>query len=85
MVLGDWSYSIYLLHAPVQFAVMIAFASFHHPVAQLSFLNARALLSVTAVVVVTLAAIYYRYVETPLRQLVLRTAQPWLFSDGTIV
>jgi peptidoglycan/LPS O-acetylase OafA/YrhL len=41
VVLGNWSYSIYLLHAPVQFAVMIAFNAFHHPVAQLSFLAAR--------------------------------------------
>ncbi len=74
VVLGNWSYSIYLLHAPVQFVVMIAFASCHHPVAQLNFLTARAVLLATALMVVMLAAVHYRYVETPLRQWVLRIA-----------
>jgi peptidoglycan/LPS O-acetylase OafA/YrhL len=85
VVLGDWSYSIYLLHAPVHFTVMIAFAAFHHPVAQLGLLAARALLLTTALVVVMLAAVHYRYVERPLRQWVLRTAEPWLWSDSAIV
>jgi peptidoglycan/LPS O-acetylase OafA/YrhL len=85
VVLGNWSYSIYLLHAPVHFAVMIAFNALHHPVAQLSFLTAQALLLATTLVVVILAAIHYRYVEKPLRQWVLRSAEPWLWSDGAIV
>ena len=72
--LGRWSYSIYLLHAPVHFAVMAALVAYRHPVSQLDSPSARVLLLATALVVVALAALHYRYVETPLRLWLLRTA-----------
>ena len=73
-VLGSWSYSIYLLHAPVHFAVMAALVAYRHPVTQLNSPSARVLLLATALAVIALAAVHYRYVETPLRQWLLCTA-----------
>ncbi len=85
VALGNWSYSIYLLHAPVHFAVMVAFVACRHPVSQLNSPSARMLLLATALVVVALAAIHYRYIETPLRHWLLRTASLWHWPDGAIV
>ena len=33
--LGDWSYSVYLWHAPTHYAVMAAFAALNYPVSDL--------------------------------------------------
>ena len=67
VMLGNWSYSVYLWHVPVYLAVMVGFAADHHPVSQLNPLSARLLLLATALAVVSLAALHYRYVEIPIR------------------
>ena len=67
VMLGNWSYSVYLWHVPVYLAVMVGFAANHHPVSQLNPLGARLLLLATALAVVGLAALQYRYVEIPIR------------------
>jgi peptidoglycan/LPS O-acetylase OafA/YrhL len=76
VALGNWSYSVYLWHAPISFAVMGAFAAIHHPVGQLDMSRARLLLFTTACAVVIVAALHYRFVETPIRQLVRRPTSP---------
>jgi peptidoglycan/LPS O-acetylase OafA/YrhL len=72
VALGNWSYSIYLWHAPTHFAIMAAFAASRHPVSDLGLANARLLVLATTAIVVGLAALHYQYVETPLRSLLLR-------------
>ena len=67
VMLGNWSYSVYLWHVPVYLAVMVGFAANRHPVSQLNPLSARLLLLATALAVVSLAALHYRYVEIPIR------------------
>lgn len=71
---GNWSYSIYLWHAPTHFAIMAAFAASRHPVSDLGLPSARLLLLATTVVVVGVAAVHYQYFETPLRGLLLRAS-----------
>jgi peptidoglycan/LPS O-acetylase OafA/YrhL len=66
VMLGNWSYSIYLWHVPVYLAVMVGFAANHHPVSQLNPPSARLLLLATMLAVVALSAIHYRYVEIPI-------------------
>jgi peptidoglycan/LPS O-acetylase OafA/YrhL len=68
VALGNWSYAIYLWHAPVQFAVMAAFLAIGHPVSSLDLPRARLLLLATMLMVVGLSAIHYRYVEASLRR-----------------
>jgi peptidoglycan/LPS O-acetylase OafA/YrhL len=80
VALGNWSYSIYLWHAPTHCAVMAVFAASRHPVGDLNLTEARLLLLATSVSVVALAAVHYRYVETPLRLLVLRAASAARFE-----
>jgi hypothetical protein len=41
VALGNWSYSIYLWHAPMQYAVMATFAASGYPVSNLGLSNAR--------------------------------------------
>lgn len=68
VALGNWSYSIYLWHAPGHYAVMAAFAAIGYPVTQLGLTSSRLLLFTTALAVVTLSAFHYRYFETPSRR-----------------
>jgi peptidoglycan/LPS O-acetylase OafA/YrhL len=67
VALGNWSYSIYLWHAPTHYGVMAALGACGHPVADLDKWSARLLAMVTALMVVALAAISYRYFETRAR------------------
>jgi peptidoglycan/LPS O-acetylase OafA/YrhL len=85
VALGNWSYSIYLLHAPVHFAVMVAFAACQHPVSQLDLRSARILLFGTAFVVVALAAVHNRFIEMPLRHWLLRTGPRAQSSEPAII
>jgi peptidoglycan/LPS O-acetylase OafA/YrhL len=73
IALGDWSYSIYLWHAPTHYAVMATFASSGYPISTLGMSSARLLLLATAFGVVGLSAVSYLYFETPLRRLLSRT------------
>jgi peptidoglycan/LPS O-acetylase OafA/YrhL len=68
VALGNWSYSIYLWHAPMHFAVMNAFAACNYPVENLRQLSARLLIIGTALTVVALAAFSYKYFEVPIRR-----------------
>lgn len=68
VALGNWSYSIYLWHAPGHYAVMAAFAAIGYPVTQLGLASSRLLLLTTALAVVALSAFHYRYLETPSRR-----------------
>jgi peptidoglycan/LPS O-acetylase OafA/YrhL len=85
VALGNWSYSIYLLHAPVHFAVMVAFAACQHPVSQLDLRSARILLFGTALVVVALAAVHNRFIEMPLRHWLLRTWPRVQSSESVVI
>ena len=71
VALGNWSYSIYLWHAPAHYAVMAVFAAVGYPVMQLGLASSRLLLSTTALAVVALSAFHYRYFETPCRRFLL--------------
>jgi peptidoglycan/LPS O-acetylase OafA/YrhL len=70
--LGDWSYSVYLWHAPTHYAVMAAFAALSYPVSNLGLVGSRLLLLATVVGVLGLSAFDYRYFETPVRRFILR-------------
>jgi len=74
VALANWSYSIYLWHAPVHYAAMSSLGRTGYAVDQLSMSNARLLLLVTAAVVVGLSAISHRYFETPARRGLMRLA-----------
>jgi peptidoglycan/LPS O-acetylase OafA/YrhL len=70
--LGNWSYGIYLWHAPTHYAVMAGFVAIGHPVGSLTQPSARLLLLATAVLVVGLSALMYRHFEMPLRRFIVR-------------
>ena len=70
--LGDWSYSVYLWHAPTHYAVMAAFAALSYPVSNLGLVGSRLLLLATVVGVLGLSAFHYQYFETPVRRFMLR-------------
>lgn len=71
VALGNWSYSIYLWHAPGHYAVMAAFAFIGYPVTQLGLASSRLLLFTTVLAVVALSAFHYRYFERPSRHFLL--------------
>jgi peptidoglycan/LPS O-acetylase OafA/YrhL len=73
VALGNWSYSIYLLHAPAHYAVMASFAAAGLPVSNLSPLSSRLLLLVTALAVVGLSALHYQYFEMPARRFMVHS------------
>jgi peptidoglycan/LPS O-acetylase OafA/YrhL len=70
--LGDWSYSVYLWHAPTHYAVMVAFAALGYPVSNLGLLGSRVLLLATVAGVLALSAFHYEYFERPVRRYILR-------------
>jgi peptidoglycan/LPS O-acetylase OafA/YrhL len=71
VALGNWSYSIYLWHAPGHYAVMAAFAAVGYPVTRLGLTSSRLLLLTTALAVIALSALHYRYLEKLCRRLLL--------------
>jgi peptidoglycan/LPS O-acetylase OafA/YrhL len=71
VALGNWSYSIYLWHAPTHYGVMTLFAAFGYSISDLSLVNARLLVLATSLTVVGISAVHYRYFETPMRRLIL--------------
>lgn len=94
VALGNWSYSIYLLHVPIHYAVMAAFAAGGNPVSNLGLSSARLLSLATMLVVVSFSAVNYNYFEAPVRRLMVRAtpigptgqAEPMSTTplDGTI-
>jgi peptidoglycan/LPS O-acetylase OafA/YrhL len=66
--LGDWSYSIYLWHAPAHYTIMATLAAIGYPVSKLNLANARLVLFATIFGVVGLSSLSYRYVEVPARR-----------------
>jgi peptidoglycan/LPS O-acetylase OafA/YrhL len=76
VALGNWSFSIYLWHAPTHYVVMAMFAAMGLPVSLLGQYGARLLLLATTVIVVAVSAASYQYFETPLRRVILNI--PWM-------
>jgi peptidoglycan/LPS O-acetylase OafA/YrhL len=74
VALGNWSYSVYLWHAPTQYCVMATFAAFGHPVAGLSLSSARLLVLATTLAIVGIAALHYEYFEKPMRRMISNLA-----------
>jgi peptidoglycan/LPS O-acetylase OafA/YrhL len=70
---GNWSYGIYLWQAPTHYAVMASFVAVGYPVSSLGEFSARLLLFTTAVFVVGLSALHYRYFEMPVRRFINRS------------
>jgi len=70
--LGDWSYSVYLWHAPTHCAVMAAFAALSYPVSNLGLVGSRLLLLATVVGVLGLSAFHYQHFEMPVRRFMRR-------------
>jgi peptidoglycan/LPS O-acetylase OafA/YrhL len=71
LALGTWSYSIYLWHAPTQYAVMAVFAASGYPVNNLGVSSARLLVLATILVVVRLSAYSYQSFEAPARHFLM--------------
>jgi peptidoglycan/LPS O-acetylase OafA/YrhL len=68
VALGNWSYSIYLWHAPTHYAIMALFVALGYSVTSLDLTSARLLLLATGLAVVVLSAFHYRYFEKPVRR-----------------
>jgi peptidoglycan/LPS O-acetylase OafA/YrhL len=71
VAVGDWSYSIYLWHAPTHYAVTAAYAAIGYSISNLSLSSARLLVLATSLAVVGISAVNYRYFEMPMRRLIL--------------
>lgn len=65
--LGDWSYGIYLWHAPISFAIMAAAGA---RLQQLDQSESRGLLFGTSAFVILVAAICFEFFEMPMRHIV---------------
>jgi peptidoglycan/LPS O-acetylase OafA/YrhL len=85
VALGNWSYSIYLWHAPTHYAVMAVFAASGNPVSNLGLTSARLLSLTTMLAVVGLSAVHYQYFETPVRRLMVRAITARLNAGQTVL
>ena len=74
VALGAWSYSLYLWHVPVHYAVMSVFAAGGHPVETLSLVEARWLMLATMLAVVYLSYVSFTHFEVPVRRWLRRAA-----------
>jgi peptidoglycan/LPS O-acetylase OafA/YrhL len=66
IALGDWSYSIYLWHAPTHCFVMATFAATGHSIVSLGSSSARLLVLATCLGIVGLSASTYKYLRSRL-------------------
>jgi peptidoglycan/LPS O-acetylase OafA/YrhL len=73
IAVGAWSYSIFLWHAPVHYAVMAMFSAYGHPIQTLDVTAARLLMMATMLGVVCLSALTFNCFEVPARRLIRRT------------
>jgi peptidoglycan/LPS O-acetylase OafA/YrhL len=73
IAIGAWSYSIFLWHAPVHYAVMAMFSAFGHPTGTLGVTSARLLMLATILAVICLSALTFNCFEVPARRLIRRT------------
>jgi peptidoglycan/LPS O-acetylase OafA/YrhL len=86
LAMGAWSYSIFLWHVPVHYAVMAMFSAYGHPTETLDVATARLLILATSVAVVCLSALTFHYFEVPARRLIRRMLLPTAQTvDATIV
>ena len=73
IAMGAWSYSVFLWHAPVQYAVMAGFSACGYPTETLDAITARWLMLSTMLAVVCLSALTFNYFEVPARRVIRRT------------
>jgi peptidoglycan/LPS O-acetylase OafA/YrhL len=73
IAIGAWSYSIFLWHAPVHYAVMALFSAHGHPTETLDLATARWLVLGTLLAVVGLSALTFNCFEVPARRFIRRT------------
>ena len=85
LAMGAWSYSIFLWHAPVHYAVMAMFLAYGHPTETLDVATARLLMLATTVAVVCLSALTFNYFEVPARRLIRRMLLPTGRSMDTTI
>jgi len=76
IAVGAWSYSIFLWHAPVHYAVMAMFSAYGRPTQTLDVTTARLLMLATMLTVVCLSALTFNCFEVPARRLIRRTLLP---------
>jgi peptidoglycan/LPS O-acetylase OafA/YrhL len=67
ILLGNWSYAVYLWHVPVHIAIMGVLAAHGVPVTSLNPSIATLLALVAALIVIGLSAVSYGYFERPMR------------------
>jgi peptidoglycan/LPS O-acetylase OafA/YrhL len=73
IAVGAWSYSIFLWHAPVHYAVMAMASASGHPTETLGVTTARWLMLATMLAVICLSALTFNWFEVPARRLIRRT------------
>jgi peptidoglycan/LPS O-acetylase OafA/YrhL len=76
LAMGAWSYSVFLWHVPVHYAVMAMCAACGHPTQALNVATARLLMLATMVAVICLSALTFNYFEVPARRLIRRMLLP---------
>jgi peptidoglycan/LPS O-acetylase OafA/YrhL len=76
VAVGTWSYSIYLWHVPVHYAVMALFVMIGIPVGPFGVLSSRLLMLATTFGLIGLSAIHYKFVEAPVRRAISNTFFP---------
>jgi len=76
IAIGAWSYSIFLWHAPVHYAVMAMFSAYGRSTETLDVTTARLLMLATMLAVVCLSALTFNCFEVPVRRWIRRTLLP---------
>ena len=82
VAVGNWSYSIYLWHAPTHYGVMTLFAGIGYSISDLSLSSARWLVLATSLTVVAISAVNYQYFELPMRLLILNLIRQMASKKG---
>jgi peptidoglycan/LPS O-acetylase OafA/YrhL len=85
VTVGTWSYSIYLWHVPVHYAVMALFVVIGIPVGTFGVLSSRLLMLATTLGVIGLSAIHYKFFEAPVRRAISNAFFPKGLSAASLV